>query len=156
MKFTLLIIAGSVAGLALLIGVPLGIKSYQDGAPKREAAAKRKAQMAQWEEQARANEAVLKAKANEAEAQANADFRAKSARIQEIYNTLKETAVLQPTRPMADAHQLVLEMHYLWKEVRNSQFWLNRPKERDQMDAMISALVAEVDKDKQVRDAFSN
>ena len=47
-------------------------------------------------------------------------------------------------------------MHYLWKEVRNSNFWLNRPKERDQMDTMIATLVAEVDKDKKVRDAFSN
>lgn len=127
-----------------------------DAAPKREAAAKRKAQMAQLEAQALANEEVLKTKRNAEEAQAMADFQAKSARIQEIYNTLKETAATQPTRPMADAHQLVLEMHYLWKEVRNSSFWLSRPKERDQMDAMVSALVAEVDKDKKVRDAFSN
>ena len=156
MKSTLLIIAGSVAGLGLLIGVPLGIKSYQDGAPKREAAAKRQAQMAELEKKVRANEAVLKAKRDEEQAQANADFQAKSARIQQIYNTLKETAVTQPTRPMADAHQLVLEMHYLWKEVRNSEFWLSRPKERDQMDAMVSALVAEVDRDKKIRDAFSN
>ena len=156
MKSTLLIVVGSVAGLALLIGVPLGIKSYQDGAPKREAAAKRKAQMTELEKKVRANEAVLKAKRNEEEALANADFQAKSARIQQIYNTLKETAVTQPTRPMADAHQLVLEMHYLWKEVRNSEFWLSRPKERDQMDTMIATLVAEVDRDKKIRDAFSN
>lgn len=156
MKSTLLIVSGCVAGFALLIAVPVGLKSYMDAAPKREATAKRKAQMAQWEAQALANEEAIKAKRNEQEAQAMADFQAKSARIQEIYNILKETAVTQPTRPMADAHQLVLEMHYLWKEVRNSNFWLNRPKERDQMDAMVSALVAEVDKDKKVRDAFSN
>lgn len=156
MKSTLLIVAGCVAGLGLLIGVPVGLKSYMDAAPKREAAAKRKAQMAQLEAQALANEEVLKTKRNAEEARAMADFQAKSARIQEIYNTLKETAVTQPTRPMADSHQLVLEMHYLWKEVRNSSFWLSRPKERDQMDAMVSALVAEVDRDKKVRDAFSN
>lgn len=156
MKSTLLIVAGCVAGLGLLIGVPVGLKSYMDAAPKREAAAKRKAQMAELEKKVRANEEVLKAKRSAEEAQAMADFQAKSARIQEIYNTLKETAVTQPTRPMADAHQLVLEMHYLWKEVRNSDFWINRPKERDQMDAMVSALVAEVDRDKKVRDAFSN
>jgi hypothetical protein len=156
MKSTLLIVAGCVAGLGLLIVVPVGLKSYMDAAPKREAAAKRKAQMAQLEAEARANEAAQKAKQDQQEAQAMADLRAKSARIQEIYNILKETAVTQPTRPMADAHQLVLEMHYLWKEVRNSSFWLSRPKERDQMDAMVSALVAEVDRDKKVRDAFSN
>jgi len=153
---TLYIAAACVVGFCLLIAAPLGIKSYMDGAPAREKAAKRKAQMAQWEAQARANEEVLKSKRNEEEAQAMADFRAKNARIQEIYNTLKETAVTQPTRPMADAHQLVLEMHYLWKEVRNSPFWINRPKERDQMDVMVSRLVAEVDKDKQIRDALSN
>ena len=156
MKSTLLIVAGCVAGLGLLVGVPVGLKSYMDAAPKREAAAKRKAQMAQLEAQALANEEVLKTKRNAEEAQAMANFQAKSERIQEIYNTLKETAATQPTRPMADAHQLVLEMHYLWKEVRNSSFWLSRPKERDQMDAMVSALVAEVDRDKKVRDAFSN
>ena len=156
MKSSLLIVAGCVAGFGLLIAVPVGLKSYMDAAPKREAAAKRKAQIAQLEAEARANEAAQKAKRDEEEAQAMADFRAKSARIQEIYNILKETAVTQPTRPMADAHQLVLEMHYLWKDVRNSNFWLNRPKERDQMDTMIATLVAEVDKDKKVRDAFSN
>ena len=156
MKSTLLIVAGCVAGLGLLVGVPVGLKSYMDAAPKRESAAKRKAQMAQLEAQALANEEVLKTKRNAEEAQAMADFQAKSERIQEIYNTLKETAATQPTRPMADAHQLVLEMHYLWKEVRNSSFWLSRPKERDQMDAMVSALVAEVDRNKKVRDAFSN
>ena len=156
MKSSLLIVAGCVAGFGLLIAVPVGLKSYMDAAPKREAAAKRKAKMAELDAQARSNEAQQKVKGDELEAQAMADFQAKSARIQQIYNTLKETAVNQPTRPMADAHQLVLEMHYLWKEVRNSSFWMSRPKERDQMDAMISALVAEVDKDKKVRDAFSN
>jgi len=155
-KTGLLVAVGCVAGLGLLIGVPVGLKSYMDAAPKREAAAKQKAKLAEIEQKSRAFTEVTDQRREAATQQAMQDFRAKSARIQQIYNTLKETAVTQPTRPMADAHQLVLEMHYLWKEVRNSPFWINRPKERDQMDVMVSRLVAEVDKDKQIRDALSN
>lgn len=169
-------VAVFVGGFLLLVGIPLGIRSVMDAIPQwqkkaearrviverereerrvvaekeREEREKRKAE----EDLRRAEEQAKQAQADEEQRQKEQVLQQKNQRIVEIYNTLYETAVNQPTRPMADAHQLVLEMHYLWKEVRDTAYWRYKAEDRRKMDEMISKLVAEVDRDKKVREFF--
>lgn len=158
-------VAVFVGGFLLLVGIPLGIRSVMDAIPQwqkkaeerrviaereREEREKRKAE----EDLRRAEERARQAQADEEQRQKEQVLQQKNQRIVEIYNTLYETAVNQPTRPMADAHQLVLEMHYLWKEVRDTAYWRYKAEDRRKMDEMISKLVSEVDRDKKVRELF--
>lgn len=104
--------------------------------------------------------AIANEKKREAEqkAKANAEIDElvkKNHRIADIYETLLETSVRQPTRPLADAYQLVLEWHYLWLEVRDTNFWRSKPTERADMDAIITKLVSATNRDKNLRDLLA-
>lgn len=79
----------------------------------------------------------------------------KNQRLIDLYQSTYETIVQQPTRPVADFYQPVLEMHYLWLEVRDSAYWTGRPDDRAKMDQVITKLVDQVSRDKKIRDAFS-
>ena len=169
-------VAVFVGGFFLLVGIPLGIRSVMDAIPKWQKKAEEIRVIAEKErgerEKRKAEEEAKRAEQRARQAQADEEQRARQAqadeeqrqkeqilqqknqRIVEIYNTLYETAVSQPTRPLADAHQLVLEMHYLWKEVRDTAYWRYKAEDRRKMDEMISKLVADVDRDKRVREFF--
>ena len=79
----------------------------------------------------------------------------KNKRFVELYQSTYDTIVREPTRPMADFYQPILELHYLWLEVRESPYWTTRRKDRDQIDMVITKLVDQVSRDKKIRDAFS-
>lgn len=88
-------------------------------------------------------------------AEQDAQIADKNQRLRDLYQSTYETIVREPSRPMADFYQPVLEMHYLWLDVRDSSYWVNRPEERKKMDLMITKLVDQVSRDKKVRDAFA-
>ena len=139
-------IGGFILGTFLLVLFPISIKYIQENKPKwnrvRELKEEKEKEKKALYELAIANEKKRKA---EQKAKANAEIDElvkKNHRIADIYETLLETSVRQPTRPLADAYQLVLEWHYLWLEVRDTNFWRSKPTERADMDAIITKLVS--------------
>lgn len=82
-------------------------------------------------------------------------MREKNQRFVELYQSTYDTIVREPTRPMADFYQPILELHYLWLEVRDSIYWTSQPKDRATVDMVITKLVDQVSRDKKIRDAFS-
>lgn len=152
-------IGGFILGTFLLVLFPISIKYIQENKPKwnrvRELKEEKEKEKKALYELAIANEKKRKA---EQKAKANAEIDElvkKNHRIADIYETLLETSVRQPTRPLADAYQLVLEWHYLWLEVRDTNFWRSKPTERADMDAIITKLVSATNRDKNLRDLLA-
>jgi hypothetical protein len=152
-------IGGFILGTFLLVLFPISIKYIQENKPKwnraRELKEEKEKEKKALYELAKANE---KKRGAEQKAKANAEIDElvkKNHRIADIYETLLETSVRQPTRPLADAYQLVLEWHYLWLEVRDTNFWRNKPTERADMDAIITKLVSATNRDKNLRDLLA-
>ena len=152
-------IGGFILGTFLLVLFPISIKYIQENKPKwnrvRELKEEKEKEKKALYELAIANERKRKA---EQKAKANAEIDElvkKNHRIADIYETLLETSVRQPTRPLADAYQLVLEWHYLWLEVRDTNFWRSKPTERADMDAIITKLVSATNRDKNLRDLLA-
>ena len=152
-------IGGFILGTFLLVLFPISIKYIQENKPKwnraRELKEEKEKEKKALYELAIANE---KKKGAEQKAKANAEIDElvkKNHRIADIYETLLETSVRQPTRPLADAYQLVLEWHYLWLEVRDTNFWRSKPTERADMDAIITKLVSATNRDKNLRDLLA-
>lgn len=152
-------IGGFILGTFLLVLFPISIKYIQENKPKwnrvRELKEEKGKEKKALYELAKANE---KKRGAEQKAKANAEIDElvkKNHRIADIYETLLETSVRQPTRPLADAYQLVLEWHYLWLEVRDTNFWRNKPTERADMDAIITKLVSATNRDKNLRDLLA-
>ena len=152
-------IGGFILGTFLLVLFPISIKYIQENKPKwnrvRELKEEKEKEKKALYELAIANEKKRKA---EQKAKANAEIDElvkKNHRIADIYETLLETSVRQPTRPLADAYQLVLEWHYLWLEVRDTNFWRSKPTERADMDAIITKLVSATNRDKHLRDLLA-
>ena len=152
-------IGGFILGSFLLLHFPISIKYIQENKPKwnraRELKEEKEKEKKALYESAIANE---KKRGAEQKAKANAEIDElvkKNHRIADIYETLLETSVRQPTRPLADAYQLVLEWHYLWLEVRDTNFWRSKPTERADMDAIITKLVSATNRDKNLRDLLA-
>ena len=152
-------IGGFILGTFLLVLFPISIKYIQENKPKwnraRELKEEKEKEKKALYELAKANE---KKRGAEQKAKANAEIDElvkKNHRIADIYETLLETSVRQPTRPLADAYQLVLEWHYLWLEVRDTNFWRSKPTERADMDAIITKLVSATNRDKNLRDLLA-
>lgn len=152
-------IGGFILGTFLLVLFPISIKYIQENKPKwnrvRELKEEKEKEKKALYELAIANEKKREA---EQKAKANAEIDElvkKNHRIADIYETLLETSVRQPTRPLADAYQLVLEWHYLWLEVRDTNFWRSKPTERADMDAIITKLVSATNRDKNLRDLLA-
>ena len=152
-------IGGFILGTFLLVLFPISIKYIQENKPKwnraRELKEEKEKEKKTLYESAIANE---KKRGAEQKAKANAEIDElvkKNHRIADIYETLLETSVRQPTRPLADAYQLVLEWHYLWLEVRDTNFWRSKPTERADMDAIITKLVSATNRDKNLRDLLA-
>ncbi|MCX6975933.1 MAG: hypothetical protein NTZ94_16900 [Verrucomicrobia bacterium] len=104
--------------------------------------------------------AIANEEKNKAEQKVKADAEIaelvkKNNRIADIWGFLLESSVRQPTRPLADVYQLVLEWHYLWLEVRDTNFWRSKPTERADMDAIIIKLVSAANRDKNLRDLMA-
>ena len=60
--------------------------------------------------------------------------------------------VSEPTRPLADMEQDILKLHYLWLEVRKYPTYQSKAEERMKIDREVAKLVADVEKDKKVRE----
>lgn len=152
-------ISGFILATFLLVLIPVSIKYISDNEPRwnkvRELKEKKEKEQKALYESAIANEKKNRAK-QKAEADAEIDdLVKKNHRIADIYETLLETSVRQPTRPLADAYQLVLEWHYLWLQVRDTNFWRSKPTERADMDAIITKLVSATNRDKNLRDLLA-
>jgi len=152
-------IGGFILATFLLVLFPVSIKYIQENKPRwgraRELKEKKEKEQKALYASAIANEEKNKA---ERKAEANAEIvelAKKNNRIADIWKTLLETSVRQPTRPLADAYQLVLEWHYLWLEVRDTNFWRSKPTERADMDAIITKLVSATNRDKNLRDLLA-
>ena len=152
-------ISGFILATFLLVLLPVSIKYIQENKDKwstaRELKEKKEKEKKALYELAIANE---KKRGAEQKTKADAEIDAlvkKNHRIADIYETLLETSVRQPTRPLADAYQLVLEWHYLWLEVRDTKFWRSKPTERADMDALIIKLVSATNRDKNLRDLLA-
>jgi len=152
-------IGGFILATTLFVSIPVTIRYISDNKPKwnreRELKEKKEKERKALYESAIANENSRKAEQkakNDAEID---ELVKKNHRIADIYETLLETSVRQPTRPLADAYQLVLEWHYLWLEVRDTNFWRSKPVERADMDAIITKLVSATNRDKNLRDLLA-
>jgi hypothetical protein len=153
------LIGGFILATCLLVLFPVSIKYIQENKPRwdrvKELKEKKAREQKAWVEVARANE---EKRAVEQKAEADAEINElvkKNHRIADIYETILETAVRQPTRPLGDAYQLVLEWHYLWLEVRDTIFWRSKPVERAEMDRIITQLVSATNRDKNLRDLLA-
>jgi hypothetical protein len=76
----------------------------------------------------------------------------KSAEFNQQYKKIWDRCVAEPTRPLADMEQDILKLHYLWLEVREYPAYQNKPEERMKVDREVAKLVADVEKDKKVRE----
>jgi hypothetical protein len=76
----------------------------------------------------------------------------KSAEFSLQYKKIWDRCVAEPTRPLADMEQDILKLHYLWLEVREYPTYQSKPEERMKIDREVAKLVADVEKDKKVRE----
>jgi len=76
----------------------------------------------------------------------------KSAEFNQQYKKIWDRCVAEPTRPLADMEQDILKLHYLWLEVREYPTYQSKPEERMKVDKEVAKLVADVEKDKKVRE----
>jgi hypothetical protein len=79
----------------------------------------------------------------------------KSREFLDLYKAIEDDVVRQPTRPMADFEQPILKLHYLWLDVRDNAYWSSRPADRAKIDSVVTKLVSDVTRDKQLRQAAS-
>ena len=76
----------------------------------------------------------------------------KSAEFNQQYKKIWDRCVSEPTRPLADMEQDILKLHYLWLEVRKYPTYQSKAEERMKIDREVAKLVADVEKDKKVRE----
>lgn len=152
-------ISGLILAPFLLVLFPVSIKYIQENKPRWDRASELK-EKKEKEQKALYAYAIANEEKSKAERKAEADAEIaelvkKNNRIADIWGSLLELSVRQPTRPLADAYQLVLEWHYLWLEVRDTNFWRSKPNERADMDAIITKLVSAANRDKNLRDLLA-
>ena len=80
------------------------------------------------------------------------DRQEKSAEFSLQYKKIWDRCVAEPTRPLADMEQDILKLHYLWLEVREYPTYQSKPEERMKIDREVAKLVADVEKDKELRE----
>jgi hypothetical protein len=143
----------------LLLVVPVSIKYISDNKPKWDKAAKLKKdkqdKMDALLRQSERNEAINEGKRRTAETE---ETQRRQENVDEFirqYKRINDICVTEPTRPLADLEEEVLKMHYLWLEVRKYPYFQYKAEERMKIDAMVAKCVAEVEKDKKVREIFS-
>jgi len=64
-------------------------------------------------------------------------------------------AVREPSRPILHYRQEILKLHYLWLEVRDYEFVKYEKEKRAQLDAYVTRLVANVEKDRRLQEILA-
>jgi len=68
---------------------------------------------------------------------------------------LREMAVREPSRPILHYRQEILKLHYLWLEVRDYEFVKYEKEKRAQLDAYVTRLVDNVEKDRRLQEILA-